>query len=235
MEIDILFEDNHCLAVNKPTGIQTQGVPGGTLSLETRVRDYLREKYNKRGRVYLGIPHRLDRPVSGVILFAKQTKSAQRLAEQFNNRQVTKIYWALVEGKIVPENGEWIDWIRKIKNEARVEITKKDVEGAKEAKLNYRCLQYQNGNSLLEIDLITGRMHQIRVQASSRGFPILGDKLYGGKPPLQNHEIALHARSLQFLHPVRFEPITVTAPLPDFWEEFSLSGSPQSDYFDYKF
>src|SRR3954466_4761794 len=112
--LEILFEDNHCLAVNKPPGLLTQGVPEGLPTLEGQVRDYLKETYHKSGRVYLGIPHRLDRPVSGVVLFARQTKSARRLAEQFQKRQVTKIYWAAVQGDVQLEQGTWEDWLRKL-------------------------------------------------------------------------------------------------------------------------
>src|SRR5262249_43066717 len=119
--LHVLFEDNHCLAVSKPAGLLTQGVPKGVPTLESLVKDYLKEKCQKAGRVYLGIPHRLDRPVSGVVLFARQTKSAQRLAEQFRNRKVTKLYWAAVEGDVQPEEGTWEDWLRKIAEEARTE------------------------------------------------------------------------------------------------------------------
>src|SRR6266478_1882524 len=116
--LHILFEDNHCVAVAKPAGLLTQGVPAGIPTLEAMVKAYLRERYQKPGNVYLGIPHRLDRPVSGVLLFARNTKAAQRLAEQFQNRQVKKIYWCLVEGDVTPSQGEWSDWLGKIQAEA---------------------------------------------------------------------------------------------------------------------
>src|SRR5437764_11052710 len=120
--LEILYEDNHCLALAKPAGLLTQGVPPGIPTLEAQAKAYLKEKYGKAGNVYLGIPHRLDRPVSGVVLFARSTKAAQRLAEQFRERQVVKIYWAVVEGDVSPDEGDWQDWLLKVQEEARSEI-----------------------------------------------------------------------------------------------------------------
>ena len=221
----ILYEDNHCLAVTKPAGLLTQArahSPSGPIpSLEAQVKAYLKERYQKPGNVYLGIPHRLDRPVSGVILFARNTKAARRLAEQFQRRQVRKIYWALVEGEVEPAEGTWEDWLRKIADEARAERVTADVPGARHALLRYRRLRAASGRTLLEIDLQTGRMHQIRVQAAVRGWPICGDFLYGAQMPFgtvttsaRERTIALHARRLTFLHPIRYEPITVEADTP---------------------
>src|SRR5437773_10465707 len=141
----ILFEDNHCLAVAKPAGLLTQGVPPGIPTLESQVKAYLKERYHKPGNVYLGIPHRLDRPVSGVVLFARNTKAARRLAEQFQQRQVTKIYWAAVEGEVQPEEGIWEDWLRKLPEEARSEPAEPASPGAKPALLRYRRLQPCDG------------------------------------------------------------------------------------------
>src|SRR5436309_4671425 len=129
----ILFEDNHCLAVAKPPALLTQGVPPGIPTLEGMVKAYLKDKYHKAGNVYLGIPHRLDRPVSGVVLFARNTKAARRLAEQFHERQVRKIYWALVEGDVQPEEGVWEDWLLKIREEARTELVESTTPGARHA------------------------------------------------------------------------------------------------------
>jgi 23S rRNA pseudouridine1911/1915/1917 synthase len=231
----ILFEDNHCLAVAKPAPLLTQGVPvtsasGSIPTLEAEVKDYLRERYHKKGNVYLGIPHRLDRPVSGVVLFARNTKAARRLAEQFQKHQVTKTYWALVEGHVARDAGTWEDWLRKIPEEARSERVEADAPGARHAVLAYRRLSAQDNCTLIELRPKTGRMHQIRVQAGIRGHPIRGDVLYGSRlsfGPQAAHPrdrmIALHARSLTFLHPIRYEPITVTAPLPDAWREIDLA------------
>lgn len=227
-ELQILFEDNHCLAVAKPAGLLTQGVPGGIPTLEAQAKEYLKAKYAKPGRVYLGIPHRLDRPVSGVVLFARNSKAAQRLAEQFRERQVTKIYWGIVAGSIAPAEGAWEDWLRKIPEEARAEKTEARTEGAKLARLRYRVVGATSPDStLVEFEPETGRMHQIRVQAAVRGHPLLGDVLYGSQQDFgpaedlpRDRPIALHARSLTFLHPIRYEPMTVTAPLPEKWPKF---------------
>ncbi|MGH7173920.1 MAG: pseudouridine synthase, partial [Gemmataceae bacterium] len=143
--LHILFEDNHCLAVAKPAPLLTQGVPNGIPTLEAMVKSYLKERYHKPGNVYLGIPHRLDRPVSGVVVFARNTKAARRLAEQFHNRQVRKVYWAIVEpdgdGKLPPAEGVWEDWLLKIKEEARSQCVTADTPGARWALLRYRCLR----------------------------------------------------------------------------------------------
>lgn len=221
----VLFEDNHCLAVSKPAPLLTQGVPPGIPTLEAQVKAYLKERYQKPGNVYLGIPHRLDRPVSGVVLFARNTKAARRLAEQFQKRQVEKVYWALVEGRVEPEENVWEDWLLKHPEEARSERVDPGTPGARHARLRYRRLEVRAQSSFLEIRPETGRMHQIRVQASVRGWPVRGDVFYGSKLSFgpvaalpRDRVIALHARSLTFLHPIRYEPITVTAPLPAIWE-----------------
>lgn len=226
MNINVLYEDNHCLALNKPAPLLTQSAAPGIPSLEALARAYIKDKCHKAGHVYLGIPHRLDRPVSGAVLFARSTKAAQRLAEQFRQRQVTKLYWALVEGEVIPDEGIWEDWLLKIADESRTEIAAAETPGAKLASLHCRVLRREPGRTLLEIEPRTGRSHQIRVQAASRGWPVCGDALYGAKtsfgPPAdlpRERVIALHARSLTFLHPIRFEPVTVTAPLPDYWQE----------------
>jgi 23S rRNA pseudouridine1911/1915/1917 synthase len=230
--LTILYEDNHCLAVAKPAPLLTQGVPPGIETLESQVKSYLKEKYHKPGNVYLGIPHRLDRPVSGVVVFARNTKAARRLAEQFQGRQVRKVYWALVErsawGELPPAEGAWEDWLLKVQDEARTERVAQDVPGARRALLRFRRLREGEETALLELEPETGRMHQIRVQAAARGWPVLGDVLYGARLPFgppaelpRDRIIALHARSLTFLHPIRYEPLTVTAPLPAIWEPWA--------------
>jgi 23S rRNA pseudouridine1911/1915/1917 synthase len=227
----ILYEDNHCLAVAKPAPLLTQGVPHGIPTLEAMVKAYLKERYHKPGNVYLGIPHRLDRPVSGVVIFARNTKAARRLAEQFQNRQVRKVYWAVVEpslgGEMPPDEGVWEDWLLKVKEEARGERVTTETPGARRAVLRYKRLHESEGGALLEIEPETGRMHQIRLQAASRGWPVRGDVLYGSRLPFgppadlpRDRIIALHARSLTFLHPIRYQPLTLTAPLPLAWEEW---------------
>jgi 23S rRNA pseudouridine1911/1915/1917 synthase len=234
--LDVLYEDNHCLAVAKPAALLTQGVPPGIPTLESLARDYLKHKYHKPGRVYLGIPHRLDRPVSGVVLFAKSSKAAARLAEQFAGRKVGKVYWALVErdpaGEAPPGEGDWEDWLLKHPEEARSERVEPDRPGARRAFLRYRRLALFADGAVLELRPETGRMHQIRVQAAARGWPVRGDQLYGGRlsfgPPAElprERHIALHGRELTFLHPIRYEPITVTAPLPATWQPWAPPGT----------
>jgi 23S rRNA pseudouridine1911/1915/1917 synthase len=224
MDPIVLFEDNHALAVAKPAGLLTQGVPAGLPTLEAWAREYVRAKYGKPGNVYLGIPHRLDRPVSGVVLFARTSKSAARLAEQFQNHQVEKVYWGLVSGAAPPLAATWIDWICKCPDEARVELAEAGMAGAKEARVEVRLRAIQDDTSWLELKPRTGRTHQLRIQTASRGHPILGDELYGSTtpfgPPAQHARdrvIALHARSLTFLHPIRYEPVLVEAPVPEYW------------------
>jgi len=231
-DLVILFEDNHCLAVAKPAPLLTQGVPPGIPTLEAQVKAYLKERYHKPGNVYLGIPHRLDRPVSGVVLFARNTKAARRLAEQFHQRQVQKVYWAVVQrstrGDLPMGEGVWRDWLLKIQDESRTEVVAAETPGAREAVLDYRCLGEHGETALLELRPQTGRMHQLRVQAASRGWPVLGDHQYGSTMPFgtpaelpRERIIALHARSLTFLHPIRFEPIAVVAPVPAVWQPWT--------------
>jgi 23S rRNA pseudouridine1911/1915/1917 synthase len=234
--LHVLFEDNHCLVVAKPAGLLTQGVPAGVPTLEAQARAYLKERYHKPGNVYLGIPHRLDRPVSGVVVFARNTKAARRLAEQFQGRQVAKVYWAAVEqtpaGPALPETGMWEDLLRKLPEEARTEVVPPGTEGARQAVLRYRVSKPIAGGVLLEVRPETGRMHQIRVQAAVRGWPVWGDPLYGstktfGPPPAlpRDRVIALHAHSLTFLHPIRYEPVHVVAPLPEIWATQGIDGA----------
>jgi 23S rRNA pseudouridine1911/1915/1917 synthase len=229
-DADILCEDGPVLAVNKPAGMITQGAPRGVTGLIDLVKEYLKSKYNKPGNVYLGVPHRLDRPVSGIVVFSRNSKCAARLAEQFAQRQVKKIYWACLERPPEPDAGELTDWIYRIPDQPRVEIVPAGTPGAKQAVLTYRTLKRHKGRALVEVELQTGRMHQIRVQFASRGCPILGDQQYGAKSTFggatsldqEGGAIALHARSLTLLHPIRYDPLTITAPPPATWRELGF-------------
>ncbi len=227
--LSILHEDNQIIAVNKPAPLLTQAPPG-IPSLEAMVKAWIKDKYAKPAGVYLGVPHRLDRPVSGVIVFARNSKAARRLAEQFHQRRVEKVYWAMVEGDVQPDAGTWEDWLRKLPEQSRTEIAEPESAGAKSAALSYRKLQSPPGASLLEIRPLTGRSHQIRVQAASRGHPIVGDALYGSTrtfgPPAQQPRdrlIALHARSLTIIHPATWQPLTLTAPPPEYWNPAAIT------------
>ncbi|HKB05419.1 MAG TPA: RluA family pseudouridine synthase [Gemmataceae bacterium] len=221
----VLFEDHHLIAVNKPAGVMTQA-PAGVPSLEAEVKAYIKERYAKPAGVYLGIPHRLDRPVSGVIVFCRNTKAARRVAEQFQQHKVTKVYWALVEGAVAGDDGEWRDFVRKVGDEARTEIVPPNAEGAKEAITAYRVLKRLADAALLELTPRTGRMHQLRVQAAARGHAVVGDVLYGSARPFgpwaeaaRDRVIALHARRLVFEHPFRKVPVELEAPAPDYWDQ----------------
>jgi 23S rRNA pseudouridine1911/1915/1917 synthase len=225
--IDVLYEDNHLLAVNKPAMLPTMGVSEDRPSLITAAKEYVRRRYHKPGNVYLGVISRLDAPVTGVVLFARTSKAARRLSEQFRKRSVAKAYWALVEGSVEPSAGHLRSYLRKDERHRRVHVAASgDSPGAQLAELSYRVLrdrEVQAPNSdtitLLEVELITGRKHQIRVQLSAAGFPIVGDRKYSAKRPFPKG-IALHARRLTLEHPVRKTPLALVAPLPASWLGF---------------
>ena len=227
---EVLCEDGPVIAVNKPAGVIAQGAPHGVPCLVELVKEYLREKYQKPGNVYLGVPHRLDRPVSGVVVFSRNSKCAARLAEQFAKREVSKVYVAVLEKAPADDKGTLVDWLYRIPDESRVELSTADHPGAKAANLSYRVLDRRRGRALVEIDLGTGRMHQIRIQFGSRGWPILGDVQYGAKAPFPGYReaepretpIALHAAKLTIQHPIRYEPLTIRAPLPPAWRELGF-------------
>lgn len=229
MDLDIILEDGPLIAVNKPAGLLTQGVPHGQASLESLVKQYLKQKYDKTGNVYLGVPHRLDRPVSGLVVFARNSKAAARLAEQFRERSVRKIYLAITEQIPQQVSGRLTDWLLKDAEAAHVTVVAPQTEGAREAILDYRVLATDDGRALVEIELHTGRMHQIRVQLASRGWHIVGDLQYGAtlEPDLAatydriSSPIALHARRLHLSHPVRYDRLELLAPLPDEWARFA--------------
>jgi 23S rRNA pseudouridine1911/1915/1917 synthase len=188
---------------------------------------YIKEKYAKPAGVYLAVPHRLDRPVSGVVCFARNTKAAQRVHAQFEQHLVRKVYWALVEGAVTPEVGVWEDWLRKLAEQSRVERAEEGGPGAKLAMLEYRVLERLADATLLELVPLTGRMHQLRVQAAWRGHPVLGDLIYGSTREFgpaaalpRDRVIALHARSLTLTHPFRKTAMTWVAPLPAYWPRF---------------
>jgi 23S rRNA pseudouridine1911/1915/1917 synthase len=216
--VQILYEDNHLLAVVKPSGLATMGLAAGEETLWTRTKDYIKRKYHKPGGIYLGVVSRLDVPVSGVALFARTSKAAARLNEQFRTHSVEKIYVALVEGSIDPPENEWIDWIREDERRRKVWLAK-NREG-KEAKLQYRTLHKTVNNSLIEIRLETGRKHQIRVQCAGHGFPIFGDRKYGAETVFPDG-IALHAWKLTVTHPTTRQQIELTAPIPTVWKKFT--------------
>jgi RluA family pseudouridine synthase len=199
--------------------------------MELRFKRFLQRREGNTGNIYLGVPHRLDRPVSGVLLLARHVRAARRLAEQFEGRIVRKTYWAIVEGRVTPSEAVWSDYHRKTPGEAKAELVPEDHPEGKPAILRRRVLAANDDRSWLEIELETGRTHQIRVQAASRGHPILGDFLYGAKtsfgPETEDERqrwIALHARFIAFKHPMTREPVSVTAPLLPPWSGLAPPG-----------
>jgi len=227
---EVICEDGPLLAVNKASGVITQGAPQGVQSLVELVKNYLKVKYDKPGAVYLGVPHRLDRPVSGVVAFSRNSKCAARLAEQFAQRQVKKTYMAVLERPPAEPEATLEDWIYRIPDHSMVEISTSANPDAKRAQLSYRTLATHKGKALVEIDLGTGRMHQIRIQFASRGSPVVGDEQYGARSAFPGFSsadrltapIALHARRLTLLHPVRYDEVEITAPIPDSWRKLGF-------------
>jgi 23S rRNA pseudouridine1911/1915/1917 synthase len=221
MNIEILYEDNHCLVVNKPAGLLSQGDETGDPSLVSWARDYLKERYRKPGNVYVGLVHRLDRPTSGVVVLARTSKAAGRLAEQFRRGTITKVYWALVEGQPEKSEGLWIDVLKKDRTSNRVRVVDDAQQEGQTARVEYRVLERQGNCTSLELRPATGRGHQLRVQLAERGLPIIGDRKYGAATVLKaedgHRRIALHAREIHFRHPTRGEALAIVAPMPADW------------------
>jgi len=231
---ELLLDDPPVLVVNKQAGLLTLGGKEGVPTLERLVKETLKERFGKGGNVYLGIPHRLDRPVSGAILFTRNSKAAARMAEQFQERQVRKVYWAILGREPAEESGTLEHWLRKVADVAMVEVVEPDAEGGRVAKLSYRTIGRTPLGPAVEIELETGRMHQIRVQFSAIGCPVVGDLQYGssvlfGEKHVGTDErggpIGLHARMLSFKHPIRYDEVSVTAPLPGYWPAIEFNDS----------
>ncbi|NEU09873.1 RluA family pseudouridine synthase [Flavihumibacter sp. R14] len=223
---DILFEDNHLIAVNKRAGDIVQVDDTGDESLDEKVKKYIAKKYSKPNGAFLGVVHRLDRPVSGVILFAKTSKALDRVNKKFKDREMKKTYWAVVRNRPAVEEGNLVHWLVKNPQKNITKAYDKEVAGSQRAELNYKLIGELNGYYLIEVDPITGRPHQIRVQLSTLNCPIVGDNKYGYPRGSLKKSICLHARRLRFLHPVKLEPVDIFAPLPKdgFWERFETFG-----------
>jgi 23S rRNA pseudouridine1911/1915/1917 synthase len=220
--LDILYEDNHLLGLNKPAGWPTTHFDGSEETVDRLAKTYLKEKYAKPGNVFLGVVHRLDKPTSGCLVFARTSKAAARLSEQFREGGVEKTYWAVVASKPtdsdpwVTDSGSLDDWLLHDDAEHRVKVVPANTSGAKPARLLWTVLNRHGGMVWLELRPHTGRKHQLRVQLASRGCPIYGDEKYGSPHRLGN-AIALHARSLTVLHPTKGDPLTLTAAVPKHW------------------
>ncbi len=211
----VLYEDNHLLIVNKRPGDIVQGDKTGDKPLSEHAKDYIKKKYDKPGAVYLGVVHRIDRPVSGAVIFARTSKALTRMNEQFKNKKVSKTYWAVVRNRPEIESGTLRHFLRKMEKHNISKAHAKEVKGSKESTLEYTLIQSSDNYHLLEINPITGRHHQIRVQLSAMGCPIKGDIKYGDRRTNKDASIHLHARQVSFQHPVKKEPMTVKAPVPD--------------------
>lgn len=221
-EADILYEDNHLIAVNKRSGDIVQVDETGDEPLDEKVKKYITAKYNKPNGAFLGVVHRLDRPVSGVILFAKTSKALERMNAIFKNREVRKTYFAVVRNKPARTEGNLVHWLIKNPQKNLVTAYNKEVPNSQRSELDYKLIGELGGFYLLQVNPLTGRSHQIRVQLSTMDCPIVGDNKYGYPRGSKKGSICLHARRLEFIHPVQKEPINIFAPLPvdGFWERF---------------
>ena len=220
----VLYEDNHIIVVNKESGEIVQGDKTGDTPLSDIVKDYIKVKYQKPGNVFLGVVHRLDRPVSGAVVFARTSKALSRLNEMFRRGEVHKTYWAIVKNKPKADAATLVSWI--VRNEKQNKSYAYDTEkpGSKKAILHYRLIARSDNYSLLEVDLKTGRHHQIRCQLAKMGCPIKGDLKYGFPRSNPDGSICLHARCVRFVHPVSKEQVEVVAPVPEDngWSFFKL-------------
>lgn len=210
----VLYEDNHIIAVNKTNSEIVQGDKTGDEPLSETLKKYLKEKYNKPGEVFLGVTHRLDRPVSGVVIFAKTSKALTRLNEMFRNQEVKKTYWAIVKDRPAETEGRLEHYLLRNEKQNKSVAHTKMVPNAKKASLSYKLISHSDNYFLLEVQLETGRHHQIRCQLAKMGCPIKGDLKYGFPRSNPNGGISLHARYVEFVHPVSKQLIQITAPCP---------------------
>jgi 23S rRNA pseudouridine1911/1915/1917 synthase len=212
--IEILFEDNHLIIVNKKASDIVQGDKTGDMPLSEKVKEYLKKKYEKPGNVFVGVIHRLDRPVSGAVIFAKTSKALERMNEMFRQHDVQKFYWAVVRIKPEPPTGTLIHYLKKNEEQNKSYVFEEGTKGALQSELRYRIIGKSDRFFLLEVVPKTGRHHQIRVQLSAMGSPIKGDVKYGYERTNEGGAIHLHARRIEFIHPVNKSPMNVVAPLP---------------------
>jgi 23S rRNA pseudouridine1911/1915/1917 synthase len=212
--LQVLFEDNHLIIVNKRAGDITQGDKTGDKPLSDVVKEYVKEKYNKAGNVFLGVVHRLDRPTSGVIIFARTSKALERLNKMLRDKIINKTYWAVIKNHPEKEKNTLINYLKKNPKNNKSSVYTKEITDSKKAILHYNVIKKLDNYSLVEIDLETGRHHQIRAQLSFIGFPIKGDLKYGFNRSNKDGSIHLHARKIEFVHPVTKEQISVIAPTP---------------------
>ena len=220
----VVYEDNHLIVVNKTASEIVQGDKTGDTPLSETVKQYIKEKYNKPGNVFLGVTHRLDRPVSGLVVFAKTSKALARLNDMFRLGEVKKTYWAIVKERPKELEGELVHWLVRNEKQNKSYAYDKEKANSKKAILRYKLIGHSQNYHLLEVDLQTGRHHQIRCQLAKMGCPIKGDLKYGSSRSNPDGSICLHARRVTFIHPVSKELIDLTAPLPsgNLWNGFKL-------------
>ncbi|MCD8528667.1 MAG: RNA pseudouridine synthase [Chitinophagales bacterium] len=214
MKLDILYEDNHIIAVNKPSGALAQGDKTGDVPLLENVKQYIKINYNKPGEVFLGLPHRIDRPTSGILLFARTSKALARLNAMFQNKEIQKTYWAVVKNKPPKQSDALVHYMQKNEQKNKSFAKLEPFDKAVKAELNYTIIAQSDNYYLLEVLPKTGRHHQIRLQLSAIGSPIKGDTKYGFDRPNPDKSIHLHARKIEFVHPVSKEFISITALVP---------------------
>lgn len=213
--MQVLYEDNHIIIVNKSSGEIVQGDKTGDIPLSETVKQYIKEKYNKPGNVFLGVAHRLDRPVSGIVVFAKTSKALTRLNDMFRNGDVHKRYWAIVRNCPKQQSGTLTHWIVRNEKQNKSYAYDREVKDSKLATLNYKVIARTDRYTLVEVELLTGRHHQIRCQLAKIGCPIKGDLKYGAERSNPDGSISLLSRYCQFTHPVSKLPVSATAPVPD--------------------
>ncbi len=225
--ITVLLEDNHLIVINKIASQIVQGDKTGDVPLSEHLKNYLKVKYNKPGKVFLGVVHRLDRPVSGAVVFARTDKALSRMNEIFRSRDVQKVYWAIVERRPAREEGKLINWLNKNEKQNKSYVVKDGTAGALRAELDYKLLASSDKYHLLEVQLHTGRHHQIRCQLANMGCILKGDLKYGAKRSNPDASISLHARSISFTHPVKGERVEIVAPVPDdkLWQYFQQAAA----------
>lgn len=211
----IVYEDNHMLIINKLCGQLVQGDKTGDLSLIELIKSYIKIRDHKPGNVFLGLVHRIDRPTSGLVIYAKTSKALSRLTQMVKNREIKKIYWAIIPKENIPQQQQLTHFLKKNERNNRAIVFTRDTEGAKRASLTYSIIKNLDNYALAEIDLETGRHHQIRAQLAKIGVPIKGDLKYGAPRSNQDGGISLHARSLEFIHPVTKELLHIAAPVPN--------------------
>ena len=223
---EVIYEDNHLIAVNKEAGILVQGDKSGDKPLVELVREYLKKKYNKQGNVFCGVIHRIDRPVSGVVVLAKTSKGLERMNKVFHDRKIIKTYWALVKYRPPVEEGKLENWLLKDTEKNRTKAFNKQKKGALFAELNYWLLGKVNKYFIMKVQPLTGRPHQIRVQLAKIGCPILSDLKYGYHEKLKGEGIYLHAKEITFKHPIKQTPVRITARPPEnlIWNDFKHFG-----------